>query len=101
MTFDISKEELKVAVTTLIKMPEEQLNARDAPTAFNRDNLIQQIKQPMPQDEYVVQPKPVNIPAGLGPYFYKLPRELRDQILCGRPAASCSLFIAFAWWQKV
>lgn len=80
MTFEAFKEELEFADTTLIKMPEEQLNARNAPTAFNHDDLVQQIKQRMPQDEYVVQPKPVKIPAGLGPYFYKLPRELRDQI---------------------
>ena len=78
MTFE---EELEFADTTLIKMPEEQLNARDAPTAFNRDDLIQQIKQRMPQDEYVVQPKPVNMPVGFGPYIYKLPRELRDQMI--------------------
>lgn len=52
----------------------------DAPTTFDRDSLIQLIKQRVPQDEYLAQPKSVDIPAGLGPYFYKLPRELRDQI---------------------
>ncbi|KAL9071184.1 MAG: hypothetical protein Q9161_004361 [Pseudevernia consocians] len=80
MTFEAFKEELEDTVTTLIKMTEEQLNATDAPTTFNRNSLIRLIKQRMPQDVYIVQPKSINIPAGLGPYLYKLPRELRDQI---------------------
>lgn len=40
----------------------------------DQDNLNQNIKK------QIVQSKPVNVCAGLGPYFYKLPRELRDQI---------------------
>ncbi|CAF9922243.1 hypothetical protein IMSHALPRED_005634 [Imshaugia aleurites] len=80
ITFEAFKEELDNGVKANMKTVEEHLSAEDAPMAFDRDGLIRYIKQRMPQDEYPVQPKPVNIPAGLGPYFYKLPRELRDQI---------------------
>ena len=45
------------------------------PEAFkDQDNLNPHI------NKQFVQSKPVNVSAKLGPYFYKLPRELRDQI---------------------
>lgn len=80
ITLEAFKGELEATVTTLTKMAEEQLKARDAPITFNRDSLIRYIKWRMPHDEYIIHPKPIDIPAGLGPYLYKLPRELRDQI---------------------
>lgn len=75
ISFEAFKGEAKAAVESLIKMAEAQLNARDAPMALRRDSLIEIIKHWMPQDEYIVEPKP-----RLGPYFHKLPRELREQI---------------------
>lgn len=79
IAFEAFKKELEVAVRNTTKMAKEELRARAAPTAFKGDNLIQSIKQHMPRDEYIVPPKPVDLPAGLG-YLHKLPRELRDQI---------------------
>lgn len=74
----VVKPSQKIVTSDVFK--EEHLNARDAPLTFTPDSLIQHIKQQMPQDRYIVQPKHVNISAGLGPYFYKLSRELRDEI---------------------
>ena len=61
-------------------MAKEQLNTSDARLVSSPDGLIQCNKQRMPPDEFDVQTTEVNILAGLGPYFYKLPRELRDEI---------------------
>ena len=78
--FEALKEELELVIKLVTKMAEEQLNTSDARLVSNPDGLIQCNKQRMPPDEFDVQTPEVNIPAGLGPYFYELPRELRDEI---------------------
>lgn len=69
-----------MAVKMITKIVEEKLDASDNPMIFNSDDLSQYIKQRLPQNEFTVRPTQSKIPAGFGPYFYKLPRELRDQI---------------------
>lgn len=80
ITFEALKKDLEIAVKTAFEEVEEHLNARDAPLTFTQDSLYQRIRQHMRYDEYIVQLKSVNILAGLGPYFYNLPRELRNEI---------------------
>ena len=48
----------------------------------DQDNFNQYINEQVRYDNHIVQSKPVDISAGLGPYFYKLSLELRDQIFC-------------------
>ena len=78
-TFNDFKRELEVAFKSITDGVNEQLNASDAPLTLHPDSLVQFIKQYMPPDKFVVQ-RMQNPSDGLGPYFDKLPRELRDQI---------------------
>lgn len=76
-------------------MAEERPNAGDATVALNQDSLNQQINEQIRCDKHIVQSKPVNVSAGFGPYFYKLPRELRDEIfsdllVSGHPNFMCT-----------
>lgn len=62
-------------------MVTKQQKPAGTPAAFNPENLNECIESSMPQeDQYAVQVSVFDYAGGLGPYFSKLPRELRDQI---------------------
>ena len=79
ITFEALREELEAAVRAITTIAEHIVNQRDATMAPSRECLIQMHNERMPQ-EHIAQPQEVLSPAGLGPYLFKLPPELRDQI---------------------
>ena len=79
VTFKALREELEATVRAITTMAEHLVNQRDATMASSRECLIQIHSEQMPQEQ-IAHPQEVNSPAGLGPYLFKLPRELRDQI---------------------
>lgn len=80
VTVEAFEEKVKNAVTSLTRAAEEKRNAENAFVAFNQEHFNPHFNPHISRNKHIMQGKPVDISAGLGPYFCKLPRELRDQI---------------------
>ncbi len=100
-TFDTFEEEPKLTVNSSTKKTEERRVESDAPIAFDPEH----IKQATPQDKSVEQRPHVDISALSGPYFYKLPRELRDPVFSHLLASGNPAFMrtssALEWEGKI
>ena len=99
--FDAFEEEPKLTVNSSTKKTEERRVESDASIAFDPEY----IKQARPQDKSVEQRPHADISALSGPYFYKLPRELRDPVFSQLLASGNPAFMrtssASEWEGKI
>lgn len=80
MTVDSFREELNHITASVIAKINGFRRLGPRGVAISREDLLDHIGQLVFPDGYLVQPNPINIAAGLGPMFRRLPREIRDMI---------------------
>lgn len=73
--------DLQLMVTSVMNMVTKQQRETGVAVSLDRKNLLGCIESSIPQRHgYVVEVPRVDYAQGLGPFFSRLPRELRDQI---------------------
>lgn len=79
LKFNAFKEELHAILENVMDEAETLLTTAEDPVELDRAWVLNQMKDRMAQDKYVLEPGAVQIAFGLG-HLHKLPRELRDLI---------------------
>ena len=80
MTVNSFREELNHMTASLIATIEEHHKMDPTGVVINHITLLRHVEQQVIPNGYLVEPNPINVAAGLGPMFRKLPREIRDMI---------------------
>lgn len=95
------KGELELMVAKVMNMVTKQQDVTGSVLSFNRKTLMECMESFMPQeDHYVVEVPFIDYPGGLGPFFSKLPRELRDHIFSDLLVSGDPQFIALSRAMK-
>ena len=76
---DDLRKDLDTVVEGLIKKI-QNLHQTDDRVDITRTYILEHVRLKMLPDVNVVEPNPINVAAGLGPLFFKLPQQIRDMI---------------------
>lgn len=94
MSLQAFKGDLELMTRNVVNMVIKQQRAKGVALTFDRKSLMGYIESSMPQkDHYVFDFPVVDYAGGLGPFFSKLPGELRDDIISDLLASGNPLFM--------
>lgn len=79
MSVGAFREELDSMVVDVVKRIKDLHKTNDT-VEIPREGLLEYMRLKILPDVYIIKPTPINVAAGFGPMFLKLPREIRDMI---------------------